>query len=115
VLDDHPGSRRMLAYVLAARGHRCVAVESAEEARSTLTEFAPDAVIYDWNLRAGKLRGFAQDVKARCSSVHGVVVTSSLDEPPEFQGAEGLDGYFTKPLAMGEVVVRVELIVRSRK
>jgi DNA-binding response OmpR family regulator len=105
----------MMAYVLAARGHRCVAVESVAEAHAVLTELAPDAVIYDWNQRNGTLLGFARDVKARCDSVHGVVVTSSLDEPPQFQDNEGLDGYYTKPFVMGELVTRVELIVRSRK
>ncbi|MGE0403086.1 MAG: hypothetical protein AB7T06_40645 [Kofleriaceae bacterium] len=47
--------------------------------------------------------------------MRAVVVTSSLDEPPTFCDEEVIDGYFTKPLAMGAVVDRLELVVRSRR
>ncbi len=90
------------------------AVESADQALETVAELRPDAVIYDWNQRGGPLRGFAHDVRSRCPGLRGVVVTSCLDEPPEFQTDEGVDSYFTKPVVMAEVIVRLELIVRSR-
>lgn len=105
----------MISFVIASRGHLCTAVESAEAAFAALEGFRADAVIYDWNRRAGALLGFARAVKARFEHVLGAIVTSSLDEPPRFQSTEAVDSYFTKPLAMGDVVTRVELIVRSRR
>ncbi len=105
----------MMSYVISARGHLCTAVESVNDAFAVLDDFRADAVVYDWNRRVGTLLGFGREVRARFSSVRGVVVTSTVDEPPHFQADEALDGYFTKPVAMGEVVTRVELVVRSRR
>ncbi len=115
VLDEHPGCRRMMSFVIASRGHTCITVDTVDEAFAALDEFRADAVIYDWNRRQGALLGFAREVKLRYRSVRGVLVTSSIDEPPQFQVAEHVDSYFTKPLAIGEVVTRAELIVRSRR
>lgn len=115
VLDEHPGSRRMMSFVIASRGHQSIAVESADHAIAALEDFPADAVIYDWNRRAGALLGFGREIRASHRCVRGVIVTSSLDEPSEFQASEAVDGYFTKPLSMGDVVTRVELIVRSRR
>ncbi len=115
VLDEDLGSRRMMAFLIAMRGHRCATVDSAEGAFASIEEFRPDAIIYDWNRRGGELRGFGHDVKSRYGYVRGLVVTSCIDEPRGFQVEEGVDGYFTKPLAMGDVITRVELIVRSRR
>ncbi len=115
VLDEDPGSRRMMAFLIAMRGHRCATVDSADSAFESIEEFRPDAIIYDWNRRGGALRGFGQEVRSRYGYVRGLVVTSCIDEPREFQAEEGVDSYFTKPLAMGDVITRVELIVRSRR
>lgn len=105
----------MLSIAITSRGHQCKTVETAEEAFDALETFHADAVIYDWNRRGGALLGFAREVKLRYSSVRGMLVTSSIDEPPQFQESEGIDSYFTKPLAMGDVITRAELIVRSRR
>ncbi|MGE0397210.1 MAG: hypothetical protein AB7T06_10860 [Kofleriaceae bacterium] len=115
MLDEHAGSRRMMSFTIATRGHICVPVESAAEAHRALADFDADAIVYDWNQRSGALLGFGRDAKARHSSVRGVIVTSSLDEPADFRLNEAIDDYFTKPVAMREIVDRLELIVRSRR
>ncbi len=104
----------MLGFVVMARGHQCVATGSSQEALATLADFRADAVVYDWHTRGGPLRGLARAFR-EASDVRAVVVTSSLDEPPTFCDEEVIDGYFTKPLAMGAVVDRLELVVRSRR
>ena len=104
----------MMAFVVGARGHACLVASTPHEATSALATFHADAVIYDWNTRGGPLRGLAATFRA-FKHVRAVIVTSTLDEPPQFSADEGVDSYFAKPVVMKEVVDRLELVVRSRR
>jgi DNA-binding response OmpR family regulator len=113
ILDEHPGSRRMLRFVLGSSGHQVAAVGSVDEAMECLRGFGPDAIVYDWNTRCGPLLGFGREVRSRISSVRAVIVMSSRDEPMDFCTSEAVDAYFTKPCAMADVARQLEVFVRT--
>lgn len=113
LLDEHPGSRRMLRFVLGTSGHHVASVGTPDEAMEVLRDFRPDAVVYDWDTRTGPLLGFGRQVRELVLTVRAVIVMSTRDEPADFCTEEGVDAYFTKPCAMGDLARQLELLVRT--
>jgi CheY-like chemotaxis protein len=113
VLDEHAGSRRMLCFVLGSHGHQVMAASTPAEALALLREFHADGVVYDWSPRGEPIRGLGRQLRACALSVRAVVIVSSRDAPSTVCDEEGVDGYFTKPCAMGDVARQLEAIVRS--
>lgn len=113
ILDEHAGSRRMLGFILGSNGHQVCAAGTPDEALSLLREFHADGVVYDWSPRGELLRGLGRQLRASALSVRAIVIVSSCDPPPAVCEEEGVDAYFTKPCAMGEVARRLEALVRA--
>lgn len=113
VLDEHPGSRRMLRFVLGTSGHQVASVGTVDEAMEVLRAFRADAIVYDWDTRGGPLLGFGRQVRALVSTVRAVIVMSSRDEPANFCADEVVDAYFTKPCAMSDLARQLEVLVRT--
>lgn len=104
VLDDDASSRRITKYVLEQAGHVCEVVASAGSALAAMARFAPDVVLYEWDLRGDAGIGLAsrlRAVSARPGRALVVIAVSALDEPSAFRAREGVDDYFTKPLDLG--------------
>jgi DNA-binding response OmpR family regulator len=104
VLDDDAGSRRITKYVLEQAGHVCEVVENARSALAAMATFAPDVVLYEWDLRGDAGIGLAsrlRAVSARLGRALIVIAASAVDEPSAFRAREGVDDYFTKPLDLG--------------
>jgi DNA-binding response OmpR family regulator len=111
VLDEHPGSRRMMCFVLGNSGHEVIPVATQAEALDALARFRADAIIYDWDTRGGPLLGLGHRLREQAVTIRAVVVVSARDEPTGFCLDEAIDGYFTKPCAMREVVSHLERLV----
>lgn len=113
VLDDHDGSRRMLCFTLASRGHLAIPTVHHEETLHVLRDTRADAVVYDWNARGRPLHGLGRTLRA-VPTVRAVVVMSTREEPPGFCTEEAVDAYFTKPCVMSDLVAQLETLARTR-
>ena len=104
VLDDDANSRTITKYVLEQAGHVGEVVANARAALAALISFAPDVVLYEWDLRGDAGIGLAARLRAlsaRLGRALLVIAVSVLEEPSAFRTREGVDDYFTKPLDLG--------------
>ena len=103
VVDEHAPSVAVLGHSLTSLGHTCKGVTSAAEAVDCIVAFAPDVVLYEWNLRDGEGIGLAKRLRAASGCVMTVIALSTLNEPQEFRANEQVDAYVTKPFDVAQL------------
>jgi len=109
IFDEHAGSRDVLGFRLATRGHACRVVGTADAAVAALTSDQPQVVIFDWLTGSGVCAGLAsmmREIAGASGRELLVIVTSSQDRPHAFD--QDVDAYFTKPIDMGELISFIE-------
>lgn len=104
VVDDHPLSRSALLLSMQLRGYVCHGVASPDEALAAIEEFRPDVVLLEWTFRDPRHHGLGLARKLRARSLElgqqlSVIIVSSADQPTDFREREGVEAYFTKPVA----------------
>jgi two-component system, OmpR family, KDP operon response regulator KdpE len=112
VCDDDPQILRALRLVLRGAGYEVLASATAEEALDRAAIGAPHAAIIDLMLpdRPGievctELRGW--------SDLPIIVLSAVTDEKTKIAALQsGADDYVTKPFAPGELVARVQAVLR---
>ena len=112
VCDDDPQILRALRLVLRSAGYEVLTAASAEEALDRAAIGGPHAAIVDLMLpdRPGievcrELRGW--------SELPIIVLSAVTDEDAKIEALQsGADDYVTKPFAPGELVARVQAVLR---
>lgn len=113
LVEDHDQLRRVTAAVLRARGHRVVALASAEEVDDSITLSKPDLFILDLNLPGEDGLSLSRRIRAAQPRV-GIIITSSRREVEQrLVGYEsGADAYLAKPTDVEELSAAVEALGR---
>jgi two-component system KDP operon response regulator KdpE len=112
VCDDEPQILRALRVILRDAGFEVVTAASAEEALDTSAVQPPDAAIVDLVLPDGD--GVEVTRSIREWSEMPILVLSAVGEEVEKIRAlnAGADDYVTKPFGPGELVARVNAVLR---
>jgi two-component system, OmpR family, KDP operon response regulator KdpE len=112
VCDDEPQILRTLRVILGEAGYEVVTAASAEEALDTASEDPPEAAILDLLLPDGD--GVAVTQSIRAWSEMPILVLSAVGEETEKIRAldAGADDYVTKPFGPGELVARLNAVLR---
>ena len=112
VCDDEPQILRTLRVILGEAGFEVVTAASAEEALDAASEGPPDAAILDLLLPDGD--GVAVTRSIREWSEMPILVLSAVGEEAEKIRAldAGADDYVTKPFGPGELVARLNAVLR---
>lgn len=115
VVDDDRTMLRVITRILEQMGHRCTAVESAEDAMRSLAERRVDLVITDVNM-AGLSGLELVELARRADPDVAVVVVSGVDDvgTAESALAGGAFGYIVKPFEMVELQIAVSNALRRR-
>ena len=113
VVDDHALSRKAILAVLRVRGYECAGVGTAGDAVCGIESFAPHVVILEWAFRDPRQCGLGLAEKLRHRSLElarplSIVVVSHAEQPMAFRVREGVDAYFTKPVAPHVLVAVVD-------
>ena len=115
--DDSATARSMAKSILAEAGHEVLTVNSAEEARVELAEFAPDVVMLDVFM-GGTASGLelAHDVRESAATHEAplVLAIGKMEniEQEQLQSVKP-DGVVTKPLETGELTKCVASVLES--
>jgi len=112
VVDDEPQILRALETILGSRGYDVIAAANGQEALDALMQRTPDLVVLDLTLPdtdgidlCGQLRTWLT-IPIMVLSVRG-------DESDKIAALEmGADDYLTKPFSAGELVARVNALLR---
>ena len=112
VCDDEPQILRTLRVILGEAGFEVVTAASAEEALARRIRSPPDAAILDLLLPDGD--GVAVTRSIREWSEIPILVLSAVGEEAEKIRAldAGADDYVTKPFGPGELVARLNAVLR---
>jgi signal transduction histidine kinase/CheY-like chemotaxis protein len=119
LVEDDPDSREVLQQVLAEEGYRVMAVSTASEAMSLLTNIRPAMVLLDLKLRDEDGRTVLHHIR-NSEPLKDVVVylvsgASDLGALTAGKGPDRIDGYFEKPLQLGRLLDTVASVVRPSR
>ena len=113
VVDDEPPLRRVLQTSLTARGFSVEEAGSGEQALAVIPQRAFDLVLLDINMPG--MGGIEACRRIRTLMPHlGIVMVTVRDaERDMVQALEaGADDYVTKPFRFGELVARIQAVIR---
>jgi two-component system KDP operon response regulator KdpE len=112
VCDDDPQILRALRLVLRGAGYEVLTTTTAEEALDRAAIAGPHAAIVD--LMLPDRPGIEVCRELRAWSDIPIIVLSAVDEEPTKIAAlrSGADDYVTKPFGPGELVARVQAVLR---
>jgi len=112
VCDDDPQIVRALRVILRDAGYEVVPSETGEEALDRAAVRTPQAAILDLMLPG--IDGVEVCERLRAWSEMPILVLSAVDEEAEKVRAlrQGADDYVTKPFAPGELLARLEAVLR---
>lgn len=118
VVDDESDIRRLMTMGLQRRGYRTLEAADGEEALRVLDEAEVDLVLLDGALP--KLSGLEvlQRVRAtpRLATLPVIMVTGRSDLDSRVSGlSAGADDFVSKPVALDELVARIEANLRGHR
>ena len=116
VVDDDPALRELFAQVLQRAGHATLEAEDGLTALRLLEAHDIELVLLDSRMPRLDGPGVLRELRARPATrtLPVILVTGQLDLEDRVRGLEsGADDYLTKPVAIAELVARVDAQLRS--
>lgn len=114
VLDDDRSQSDLVCQVLTSAGHACHAFDSGKEMLNQLRRDSYDMLIIHWqvpNLGGAEVIGWARERLP--ANLPVLFMTSQSSEDDIVAGlAAGADDYMIKPIRRGELVARVQALLR---
>jgi ATP-dependent Lon protease len=114
VVDDDPGVRETVEFVLRCQGHDVVTAENGRAALDIIRRMDVDLVLTD--LRMDEMDGLAtlQALRAVKPSTRVLILTGYASEDTRAELAEcGAVGILTKPFALGDLYAAVDRAIES--
>lgn len=114
VVDDTLTDSEIIAGTLRLSGFETVSVSSSEDAKTTLGDLKPDAIVLDIVLPGESGFEFCRSLKAdpQTSSIPVVMCSTKDGEIDRFWGMkQGASSYITKPINPDELIRTVRLLV----
>lgn len=112
VIDDEPQILRALKAILSSRGFQVDEADSGAAAMDVLLQHTPDLIVLDLSLP--DIDGIELCARFRSwLSVPIIVLSVRSDEGDKIAALEtGADDYVTKPFSAGELVARINALLR---
>jgi two-component system, OmpR family, phosphate regulon response regulator PhoB len=112
LVEDEPDVRAVVAKILAEEGYSVATAEDALEAMGRLGELDPHLILLDLNLPDISGMDLLARIR-RTSNVPVILLTGRAGEGDRIDGLRaGADDYVVKPFSAGELVARIESVLR---
>ncbi len=115
LVDDEPAIREMIGFTLAQAGFSYVEAVDTKEAAAALLHEAPDLILLDWMLPGQSGIEFARRLKREIATrdIPIIMVTARGEQEDKVRALKlAADDYITKPFDPGELVARIEAVLR---
>lgn len=114
VVDDELDAGRLLERVLAASGHKVVAIADRERALQWLQRHTPDLVLLDVKIRGGSGMCVLRSVHEHLPETKVVVMTGYPSaETRSMAEHYGAKEYWTKPIELDDLEKRVNGLLKQ--
>ena len=112
IVDDEPEIRRFLRASLKIHQHEVVEADSGAKAISEIRDHNPDLIILDLGLP--DMNGVEVTRKVRAWSQIPIIILSVRSREADKIEAltAGADDYLTKPFGVGELLARIQVVMR---
>lgn len=114
VLDNDRSQADLICQVLTSAGHTCQTFDSGKDLLAHLRKDSLDMLILDWqvaDMTGGELMRRAKEKMAAPTPVMFITASSAEDDIVSGM-TSGADDYMIKPLRRGELVARVQALLR---
>ena len=118
LVDDEPAIRQMIGYTLSEAGFSYVEAADTDQAEAELVREAPDLILLDWMLPGQSGIDFARRLRrdAVTRDIPIIMVTARGEQEDKVRALKlAADDYVTKPFAPGELVARIEAVLRRAR
>ncbi len=115
IVEDERSQAELLKYNLEKAGYRTGIVDDGEAALQCIEDDVPDLVILDWMLPGLSGLEICQRLRRRDATraLPVLMLTARGEEADRIRGLTvGADDYVVKPYSPGEIVARVQAILR---
>ncbi|MEF2146568.1 MAG: response regulator transcription factor [Desulfovibrionaceae bacterium] len=115
VVEDHPDTRELLEYNLAASGFEVRSASDGHQGLEQAAVFQPDLVLLDLMLPGMDGLEVCRKMKKApsSSSVPVIMLTAKGEEVDRIVGLElGADDYVVKPFSPRELILRIKAVLR---
>jgi len=115
IVEDEQAIREMIAFHLSRAGYEILEAKNCREARELLADQRPELALIDWMLP--DMSGLELTRKLKRDKDYEdlaiIMLTARAEERDKISGLEGgADDYITKPFSPGELVARIQAVLR---
>ncbi|WP_066474137.1 response regulator transcription factor [Bosea sp. WAO] len=115
VVDDDPQIRFLVSRLLRANGYRVSAAANGREMTETLQGAPVDLIVLDVMLPGSSGFELCRELR-RSSAVPVIMLTARGEENDRIAGLDlGADDYLAKPFSPGELVARINALIRRAR
>lgn len=116
ILEDDKDLNRTVCSYLTKNGYDCTGVFKGEEAYNSMEENVFDIIISDIMLPDISGYEFAKAIRSTDKEIPILFITARDDFTSKQMGfSAGIDDYMVKPIDLGELVLRIEALLRRAK
>jgi two-component system phosphate regulon response regulator PhoB len=113
IVEDDDSTRMLLHRILQVEGFEVRATATSREARDAVAELCPALVLLDLQLPDGDGLALLEDLRRDRPDLACIVVSGRDEEASRVLGLRlGADDYVVKPFSSGELLARVESVLR---
>lgn len=112
VVDDEPGNRELLSFLLSLEGFEVLAAVDGKDALEKIANNPCDLIITDYMMPRMDGQELVRRVRAQPSYGHVPIILTSAGFPPESDVMEEIEEFVSKPFVLDDLVRVINTLLK---